>query len=172
MKFLFPPVFTELPYLWFSAWRAYFIYSPPKFLCRDEITNHIKIRDAKTHGQNKCQSISSNKFIKIPFPNSLKNNHFLMHYSLNSIWVIKPCITKKTHDIINITMKQITVFITSALKGFWLLCQNSLSYYGTYITYQHSDYILVERNKKQVHSTHAIQLRSELAKERECAETN
>jgi len=41
--------------------------------------NHIKIRDAKILWQNKCQSISSNEFIQISFPNSLENNYFSMH---------------------------------------------------------------------------------------------
>jgi len=62
----------------------------PKFLCRDKITNRIKIKDAKILGQNKCQSISSNEFIQIPFPSSLENNNFSMHYPLNIIWVIMP----------------------------------------------------------------------------------
>ena len=71
---------NDLVYLSFS----------PNFLCRDKITNRIKIRDAKILGQNKCQSISSNEFIQIPFPSSLENNHFSMHYPLNIICVIRP----------------------------------------------------------------------------------
>jgi len=63
MKSLFPPHLLNYHIFGFLHEEPSLFILFPKFLCKDKITNHVKIRDAKILVQNKCQSISSNEFI-------------------------------------------------------------------------------------------------------------
>ena len=82
---LFPPASTKLPSLWFPARVC--ISFPPNFFAETKITNHIDKRCKNSLGQNKFSIY--NEFIQISFQSSLENSHFLMHYPLNIVWVIR-----------------------------------------------------------------------------------